>query len=123
MTMKTIKLFSSTLLLFALGTVQSQVSKESPIVSVQDVGISVDKIEELESLDWNEIFSVFKENDPKDSIQIYVSVKNLGVRQKENTITSYTDLTITAKGISENYDELRNEINHKTAALIKYFKN
>ena len=120
--MKTIKLLSSTLLLFAIGTVKSQVSNENTIVSVQDVSISVSKIEELETLNWNEIFSVFKENDPKDSIQVDVSVKNLGVRQKENTITMYTDLTITAKGITENYEELKNEIYYKTMALIKHFK-
>ena len=120
--MKTIKLLTVTLFFFVISAVQAHDAHEGSIVKVKELGITVDKVEELDTLNWTEVFSIFKDNNPEDSIQVFIKINKLELKKYDLSMVRYDDLSLSVKGISKNREELKKEINEKTIALIKHLK-
>ena len=120
--MKTIKLLTVTLFLFIIGAIQAQDTDEYSIVKVKELGITVDKVEELDTLNWTKVFSIFNDNNPEDSIQVFIKINKLKFKRDDLSSITLNDLTLAVKGVSKNRDELKREINEKRRALIKQFK-
>jgi hypothetical protein len=120
--MKTIKLLTLTFYLFAISAIQAQGANENSMVTVNELGITVDKIQMLGTLNWTKTFSIFKDNNPGDSIQVFIKIKNLEFKRDDLSNITFNDLTLSVKGVSKNRDELKKEINEKIITLIKHFK-
>jgi len=120
--MKTIKLLTVTLFLFAISAIQGQDPHEDSNTKVKELGITVDEIEELDTLNWNEVFSIFKDNNPEDSIQVFIKINKLEFKRDDLSMIKCDDLTLSVKEVSKNREELKKELNEKTIAFIKYLK-
>jgi len=76
---------------------EKKISLESNFESIE---ISVDSLEEIYTIKWEDFIDVFKENNPESKISMKVTVKNI---KKENLITNFS---IGVNGKSEQIDSL-----------------
>lgn len=78
-------LFISFLLLSSIAFSQEKkVTIESNFESIE---ISVDSLEEIDTIKWDDFKDIFKENNPESIISMKVIVKNI---KKENLITNFS---------------------------------
>ncbi|PQJ75952.1 hypothetical protein [Polaribacter gangjinensis] len=97
------KLLIVSLLLLANITF-SQEKKISLETNFESIEITVDSLEEIDTIKWDDFKDVFKENKPESMISMKVTVKNI---KKENLLSNFS---IGVNGKSEQIDSLVNQL-------------
>lgn len=97
------KLLVISLLLLA-SIAFSQEKKLTFESNFESIEISVDSLEEIDTIKWDDFKDVFKENNPESTISMKVTVKNI---KKENLITNFS---IGVNGKSEQIDNLIDQL-------------
>ncbi len=100
-------------------------AQKEPLIghmSVNEVGITVDKFSDFETIDWEDVMSVFDENDPKDSINIFIEIKDLSILKNNESKLSVDHLKVAVSGLTEERKSLKEQIREKTQAMIDYIK-
>ena len=107
-----------TILLFSFG-LNAQNKEEKTEVNINSVEITVDSVDELNSIDWDDLMSVFRENAPKDSIRMAIQLKDIKEFKTDSNGTKIDNLIVAVGGITEDLDELKNKLRKSTKAMIK----
>lgn len=90
------------------------------------VEFTVNTIKEMDQIDWDDIFGVFKENAPTDSIEVAVVLKDYKVRNENDVLMSIPRLRVAVSGETKDTTELRARMKmniEKTTRAIRKFKN
>ena len=95
--MKKLLIISFLLLSSIAFSQDKKITLESNFESIE---ISVDSLEELDTIKWEDFKDIFKENNPESTISLKITVKNI---KKENLITNFS---IGVNGKSEQIDSL-----------------
>lgn len=123
-------LFALILLFFTVQT-QAQEKREitKPVISksvVQKVEFTVDSVKEMDEIDWDDIFGVFRENAAQDSIEVAVVLKNYKVKSEKDVIMTIPRLRVAVNGQTKDTLKLRAQMKKnidKTTKAIRKFKN
>ena len=78
-------------------------SQEKKVISesnFESIEITVDSLEEIDSIKWEDFKDIFKENNPESTISLKIAVKNI---KNENLIENFS---IGVNGKSEQIDSL-----------------
>ncbi|MBT8299297.1 MAG: hypothetical protein HKP42_08860 [Maribacter sp.] len=97
----------------------AQIQEQKAIASINAVEITVDSIDELNSIDWNDMFLVFKENTSKDTIRIAINVKELYIDGTGSKHLKIEDFSIAVEGITENLEELEGKLQQSIESMTK----
>jgi hypothetical protein len=97
--------------------------QDTPVVlsSVNEIGIRVDSISELSTVDWDDLFSLFEMNQATDSICVFFELGKFDTKTQEGSNITFNDLKISVKGIAGNQEKLKEEMKtavKKTEILI-----
>ena len=90
------------------------------------VEFTVDTVKEMDEIDWDDIFGVFKENAPKDSIEVAVVLKDYKVKNEKDVLMSIPRLRVAVSGQTKDTAKLRAQMIkniEKTTRAIRKFKN
>ena len=119
--MKTITLFSLLMFIF-FSKIYSQDKEPLSRITVNEIGITVSNSIELSTLNWDDLFSVFEQNQPTDSISMYIQLKDfeIGVGSRSNLV--YNNLKVSVKGIVENKRNLKEKLMLTTEKLVANLK-
>ena len=108
-------LFISLLLLSRIAFSQEKkVISESNFESIE---ITVDSLEEIDSIKWEDFKDIFKENNPESTISLKLAVKNI---KNENLIGNFS---IGVNGKSEQIDSLVDQLKKGVLKMKQLFKN
>ncbi|WP_394750731.1 hypothetical protein [Spongiimicrobium salis] len=122
--MKTItKLFFSLFLLIGVNSFAQQNTSTSVESAITSLEVKVTEIEELETLDWDDMFQVFDGNAAHQPIEIALVIdgdfkkKSLG-----DAKVTFSNFNIRLNGIQENRTQLRESMKEGTAKIRTYLK-
>ncbi|PQJ15735.1 hypothetical protein [Aureicoccus marinus] len=93
---------------------------------IQKVEFTVDTVKEMNEVDWDDIFGVFKENAAQDSIEVAVVLKNYKVKNEKDVIMTIPRLRVAVSGQTKDTTELRAQMIRnveKTTSAIRKFKS
>ncbi|MDP5093629.1 MAG: hypothetical protein NWQ17_09970 [Polaribacter sp.] len=99
--MKKLLIISFLLLSSIAFSQEKKIRLESNFESIE---ITVDSLEEIDTIKWEDFKDIFKENSPESTISMKVTVKNI---KKENLITNFS---IGVSGKSEQIDSLVDQL-------------
>ena len=97
----------------------AQDKMEDGSISVSEIDIKADSIEELKAMDWEDLLSVFKNNPAKDSIRVGIGVKDLTLFKKDGDSILINSMRVMVADIAENKEDLKKQVQENTAYLIK----
>lgn len=95
-------------------------------MTLHAVEFTVDTVKEMDEIDWDDIFGVFKENAPKDSIEVAVVLKDYKVKNEKDVLMSIPRLRVAVSGQTKDTAKLRAQMIkniEKTTRAIRKFKN
>lgn len=93
---------------------------------IQKVEFTVDTVKEMNEIDWDDIFGVFKENAAQDSIEVAVVLKNYKMKNEKDVIMTIPRLRVAVSGQTKDTTELRAQMIRnveKTTSAIRKFKS
>ncbi len=90
--------------------------------TVNKVGITVKAIADLETLDWEDIMSVFNENNPQDSINIFIEIRDLSNIQDGRNNYSIDLLKVSVGGVTGERQLVKKQLQEKIQAMTSYIK-
>lgn len=83
----------------------------------ESIEITVDSLEEIDSIKWEDFKDIFKENNPESTISLKLAVKNI---KNENLIGNFS---IGVNGKSEQIDSLVAQLKKGVLKMKQLFKN
>ena len=89
------------------------------------VEFTVDTVKEMDEIDWDDIFGVFKANAAQDSIEVAVVLKDYKVKNENDVLMSIPRLRVAVSGQTKDTAELRARMIkniEKTTKAIRKFK-
>ena len=95
-------------------------SQEKKVISesnFESIEITVDSLEEIDSIKWEDFKDIFKENNPESTISLKIAVKNI---KNENLIGNFS---IGVNGKSEQIDSLLAQLKKGVLKMKQLFKN
>ena len=95
-------------------------SQEKKVISesnFESIEITVDSLEEIDSIKWEDFKDIFKENNPESTISLKIAVKNI---KNENLIGNFS---IGVNGKSEQIDSLVAQLKKGVLKMKQLFKN
>ncbi len=97
------------------------IAQEEPNKAVvNSLDLEINDFKELDSINWNHLFSVFEENEPKDSIAVSIQVKDLTL-DGENKVT-INSMTVSVNGLTENRKNLQETLKDRMDGMITLFE-
>ena len=96
-----------------------QEEQKEVTVTVSEIIITTDTFEEFETMDWEDLFTVFEDNAAKDSIRVGIRFKDLNLYKKDGDSVLVNALQVMVADISENKDELKKQIQENTNTIMK----
>jgi len=117
------KLFKALLLFVFLQVVsftQAQDSKIEISSSVDKLDIMVNTIEELKTIDWDEMFTVFDENEPNDSIKVSIQLADMHLSFEESEGEGVLNsLHVEVADKTKNSDVMKRSLKKSTNGIIR----
>lgn len=116
------KLLKNILFIVLLQTSVFSVAQEEESVttiSVTEIVIKADTIEELKTMDWDDLFSVFEDNAAKDSIRVGIGVKDLTLFKKDGDSILINAMNVMVADITENKENMKKQIQERTKTIVK----
>lgn len=117
--MKLLKSILFFVLLQATFFLSAQEKNVDMTFSVNEIDIKAESIEELKTMDWEDLFSVFNDNAAKDSIRVGIGVKDLTLLKKDGDSILINSMRVMAANITENKEDLKKQVKENTAYLIR----
>lgn len=119
------KLLKGLLFIVLLQTTTSLVAQEKDheiTVSVSEIIITTDTFEEFETMDWDDLFTVFEDNAAKDSIRVGIRFEDLNLYKKDGDSVLVNALQVMVADISENKEEMKKQIQDNTSTIMKVLR-
>lgn len=96
-----------------------QEEQKEVTVTVSEIIITTDTIEEFENMDWDDLFTVFEDNEAKDSIRVGIRFEDLNLYKKDGDSVLVNALQVMVADISENKEEMKKQIQDNTSTIMK----
>jgi hypothetical protein len=119
------KLLKGLLFIVLFQTTTSLVAQEKDheiTVSVSEIIITADTFEEFETMDWDDLFTVFEDNAAKDSIRVGIRFEDLNLYKKDGDSVLVNALQVMVADISENKEEMKKQIQDNTSTIMKVLR-
>ena len=78
--------------------IEAKAYDDSLKMTLHYVEFTVDTVKEMDEIDWDDIFGVFKTNLPKDSIEVAVVLKDYKVKNEKDVLMSIPRLRVAVSG-------------------------
>ena len=113
--LKTILLFIIFLIPFITFTQNNEKEWSTSIHAVQ---VTLYSIDELNSINWDDMVSVFSDNTPKDSIRMAIELKDIHNYKGGSKDIKIDNLIVAVEGVTADLDKLKGKLKKSTEAMI-----
>ena len=122
--MKTLKqiLFTAVLTVGMFGFSHAQAALEKE-VTIERLGFTVDSIDDLKTIDWDDLFTVFDGQDSDSKIALFVRLKDVDVIAKDSTEMSFSDVKYEVSGYVHEKDILKQRLQGVTDRLTSKYQD
>ena len=87
---------------------------------IHEIGITVDTLDELKTIHWDDLFNVFELDQCNSKITFFVELKDVTAKDKKNNDVHFTKLKFEVSG----YESERYELQKQLSSIAKkIFKN
>ncbi len=93
---------------------------------VHTVDFTVDNLDELEDMDWDDLFVVFRRNKPLDSMRVGVTLKEYTATNANGVELTVPLMKISVSGLSRDREQLKERLKARVdrmAAKLRNFSN
>lgn len=98
----------------------SQGEKE---IKIEELGITVDTIENLKTINWDELFSIFEYEKNNSKISLFIQLKEINVLDKNSQEMNIDKLKYVVTGYVYEKDKLKQQLVGITNKLIAKYKD
>ena len=122
--MKTLQALFTVIALSITSTIFSQ-TKSSKIerFEIHEIGITVNSLAELKTIDWDDFFSVFELDEINSKITFFIELKDVDVQDKSNNDVHFSQLKFTVSGYESEKYEMQKQMLTITKKLLKNYKS
>ncbi len=122
--MKNLQRLFTAIVLFVVtnGISQSESSKIEKF-KIQEVGITVNNLEELKSIDWNDLFDIFDMDEDNSKINFYIELKDFKASDKNNNDVYFSEMKYAVSGYKNDRKKLETFMRIITKRILKIYKN
>ena len=122
--MKAIKIiFLGTLLLLTEQYYAQQNTLPKEQIELKELGISVTEFKDLKTIEWSEIFDMFELYGEGSEIKVYLQLKDMDLRDSENTAFHFADFKVSVKGTKSEKEKLQAQMEQITNKLIEKYSS
>ncbi len=90
----------------AQTSIASDIAKESK-TTIEKIEITLNNLNEMEEIDWDEVFTVFEDNAPKDSIEVALVLKDYRIKDEKKLKISIPHLRLKVEGQTRDAEKLK----------------
>lgn len=90
---------------------------------IHEIGVTVDTLNELKTIDWDDLFDVFEMDDKNSKITFYVELKDVKVKDKKNNDVNFIQLKYTVSGYENERVDLQKQMTSITKNILKKYKS
>jgi hypothetical protein len=122
--MKTLQALFIVIALSITSTIFSQT--KSPKIErfeIHEIGITVNSLDDLKTIDWDDFFSVFELDEINSKITFFIELKDVDVQDKSNNDVHFSQFKFTVSGYESEKDELQKQMSSITEKLLKNYKS
>lgn len=87
------------------NTTPDQVTQSK--TTIEKIEITLNNLKEIEEIDLDDVFTVFEENAPKDSIEVALVLKDFSIKNEKKLKISIPHLRIKVEGQTKDIDKLK----------------
>lgn len=87
------------------NTTPDQVTQSK--TTIEKIEITLNNLKEMEEIDLDDVFTVFEENAPKDSIEVALVLKDFSIKNEKKLKISIPHLRIKVEGQTKDIDKLK----------------
>lgn len=87
------------------NTTPDQVTQSK--TTIEKIEITLNNLKEMEEIDLDDVFTVFEENAPKDSIEVALVLKDFSIKNEKKLKISIPHLRIKVEGQTKDVDKLK----------------
>ncbi len=91
-------------------------------VTVSEIIITANNVEEFKAMDWDDLFAVFENNASKDSIRVGIRFEDLNLSKKNGDSLLVNAMQVMVADISENKEELKKQIKENINTIMKFLR-
>jgi hypothetical protein len=122
--MKTIKIiFLATLLLLTEQFYAQQDPLPKGQIELKELGISVSEFKDLKTIEWTEIFDMFELYGEGSEIKVYLQLKEMDLRDRDNKSVHFADFKVSVKGTKAEREKLQAQMEQITNKLIEKYSS
>ena len=81
-------------------------AKESK-TTIEKIEITLNNLNEMEEIDWDDVFTVFDDNAPKDSIEVALVLKDYSIKDEKKLKISIPHLRVKVEGQTKDVEKLK----------------
>jgi len=121
--MKNLKTLCLAILCSTSTMVIAQTDHSTIEVSVNSLAVTVDTIDEIETVNWDELFEVFESNAESDQITVQLAIKDLDMNSKTTSKIKLNNSSISVTGLKQNEKALIGEMKKRTKRFKKMLRS
>ena len=87
------------------NTTPDQVTQSK--TTIEKIEITLNNLKEMEEIDLDDVFTVFEENAPQDSIEVALVLKDFSIKNEKKLKISIPHLRIKVEGQTKDVDKLK----------------
>lgn len=122
--MKSLQALFTTIVLIitAIGFSQTKSPKIDKF-EIQEIGVTVNTLQELKSIDWHEVFDIFEIDEENSKIKFYVQLKDFNAIDKNNKEVHFSKVKYEVSGYKNQRKELEKSMKAITKRILKSYKS
>lgn len=110
------------LLVSSFGFSQAKIS-EHKNVEVNEIGVTVNDLDDLKEIDWKEVFTIFDGQSDDSKIALFVELKDIDATNKNNEEVHFTKVKYEVSGLKSESKNLRKQMVLITKRILKNYKS
>ena len=121
--MKTIKTLAFiALILMSQHFYAQQAEKTEEGIEITGLGITVTEYEDLETIEWDEIFDLFDTYGKGSKFKVYLQLKDIKLKDVEDQSVYFQDLKFSVSGYKSEREELQQTMVQITEKLLRKYR-
>ena len=122
--MKTLQVLLTTFSLLITAILFSQSdSLTNTKFEIHEIGITVDALDELKTIDWDDLFAVFEMDERNSKITFFVELKDVDVKNRSDIEVHLSNLKFSVSGYENQRDELQEQLSSIVKKLLKKYRS
>lgn len=114
-----------TVIALSITSISFSQTKSSKIekFEIHEIGITVNSLEELKTIVWDDFFSVSELDEMNSKITFFIELKDVDVKDKANKNVHFSQLKFEVSGYETDRDILQKQMSSITEHLLKNYKS